>query len=570
MALPSVCREVAADCKISVTPCTEELNVDSTVVFANKPSFDLEFPCGNSRKFSRNMKAIAMLRALALLSISAVCVRATEPYGEQYRPQYHFSPKLNWTNDPCGLVYASGSYHLFFQHNPTGNLWGHMSWGHALSPNLVRWTQLPVAIPEGPDAAIFTGSSVVDVHNSSGLCTRGRACIVSIYTGYVLKSGAQPARQHQNLAVSQDGISWTKYSGNPVLDIQMADFRDPKVFWHAPTGQWIMVVMLPLERKSRIYGSSNLKNWKHLSDFGPAGATGGDWECPDLFQLPVDGAGNKKRWVLKIGLNPGHLAGGSGEQYFIGEFDGVRFRNENSAAEIRWLDYGRDCYCALTFNGEPAQRPTHMIGWMSNWQYARATPTDPWRGSMTLPRSLELRTFHDRLQLIQRPVHELSALRTESFTYQGASAAELNRRLAQWPHRGQAFEITAAINMGASKQIAWKLLEASDEYTLVGYDAAAKQLFVDRTKSAHTAFSAQFPSRTSAPLDLEKKQLKLHIFVDRSSIEVFGGDGQVVLTNLVYPKPDSAGISLKVDGSELESIRVDLWNLRSIWTAQAK
>jgi fructan beta-fructosidase len=271
-------------------------------------------------------------KVLALLITAVVCWFAQERYDERYRPQFHFSPQTNWTNDPCGLVFAFGNYHLFFQHNPFANVWGHMSWGHAVSPDLVHWTPLPVSIPEDAKAAIFTGSSIVDTNNTSELCSQGReACIVSIYTGFTPKTASAPERQTENLAYSQDGRNWTKYAANPVLDLGRSDTRDPKVFWYPPTKRWIMVIVQANDKKIRIFGSRDLKQWQALSEFGPQGGTGGVWECPDLYSLPVEGQPGKTRWILKIGLNPGHIAGGSGEQYFVGQFDGTRFTNDNAS-----------------------------------------------------------------------------------------------------------------------------------------------------------------------------------------------------------------------------------------------
>src|SRR5579884_3607142 len=385
-----------------------------------------------------------MLRAgrsyvYSIALIGAALVSAAEPY----RPLFHFSPKENWTNDPCGLVYAGGKYHLFFQYNPLGNSWGHMSWGHAVSPDLISWTQLPVAIPEENGVMIFTGSSVVDRNNTSGLCEGRTGCIVSIYTGHVAKTKGRAQRQNQNLAFSEDGVTWKKYAGNPVLDLGLADFRDPKVFWHAPSKRWVMVAVLAEQRKATFYASPNLKTWTHLSDFGPAGATGGVWECPDLFALGG-------RWVLKIGLNPGHVAGGSGEQYFVGSFDGVRFHNESGTNEPLWVDYGRDCYCESTWNDDRSGE-VHAIGWMSNWQYAGRAPTSPWRGAMTLPRSLALNANG---RLLQTPVAALRSLRGEAFDYEGGDVEELNRKLEAWPHRSQTFELETTIQPGKARSIA--------------------------------------------------------------------------------------------------------------------
>ncbi|HZU27248.1 MAG TPA: GH32 C-terminal domain-containing protein, partial [Bryobacteraceae bacterium] len=358
-------------------------------------------------------------------------------------------------------------------------------------------------------------------------------------------------RQNQNLAFSEDGVTWKKYAGNPVLDLGLADFRDPKVFWHAPSKRWVMVAVLAEQRKATFYASPNLKTWTHLSDFGPAGATGGVWECPDLFALGG-------RWVLKIGLNPGHVAGGSGEQYFVGSFDGVRFHNESGTNEPLWVDYGRDCYCESTWNDDRSGE-VHAIGWMSNWQYAGRAPTSPWRGAMTLPRSLALNANG---RLLQTPVAALRSVRGEAFDYEGRDVEELNRKLEAWPHRSQTFELEATIQPGTARSIAWKLLAGEREYTLVGFDAAEKRIVVDRMHSAHTDFSPQFPSRTTAPLDIGGGPLALHVFVDRSSIEVFAAGGRVVLTNLVFPNPDSTGISLTVDGGVVDKAHVQVWNLR--------
>ena len=266
-----------------------------------------------------------------------------------------------------------------------------MSWGHAVSPDLLHWKELPVAIPEERDFMIFTGSTVVDRNNSSGFCQGGKPCLVAAYTahrpGSLPEDRKKPQHEAQHLAWSTDRArTFTQYSGNPVLDDKsLADFRDPKVLWHEASRRWVMVVAIPKERKVRFFTSTDLKEWSRTGEFGPAGAVGGDWECPELFELPVDARSSDTRWVLKVGINPGHITGGSGEQYFIGTFDGREFRNENPASTTLWTDYGRDCYCALTFNGLPRGNTATLIGWMNNWQYADKVPTSPWRGQMTLP-----------------------------------------------------------------------------------------------------------------------------------------------------------------------------------------
>jgi sucrose-6-phosphate hydrolase SacC (GH32 family) len=304
------------------------------------------------------------MKMVLLISFALAVALASQiqpAFDQPFRPQYHFSPREHWTNDPNGLVYFEGEYHLFFQYNPFGDEWGHMTWGHAVSNDLFHWTQLPDAIKEENGIMIFTGSAVVDTHNSSGFCLNNKPCLVAIYTGHTPEKDSQPALQTQNLAYSNDrGRTWTKYSGNPVVNLHMSDFRDPKVFWFQPTRRWIMAVSLPNEHKVRFYSSTDLKNWSQLSDFGPAGAVSGQWECPELFKLPLEGESNASRWVLKVGLNPGARLGGSGEQYFVGNFDGKQFTNDNASDTTLWTDYGKDCYCALTFNNLPAQQTPIM------------------------------------------------------------------------------------------------------------------------------------------------------------------------------------------------------------------
>jgi fructan beta-fructosidase len=268
----------------------------------------------------RLMAALAVLSGLGLVAASPAM--ADSLYHEQYRPQFHFTPDRNWMNDPNGLIYYKGRYHLFFQYNPSGNTWGNMSWGHAVSTDLVHWKQLPVAIPQDDNEMIFSGSVVLDRNNTTGFGTRKNPPLVAVYTSAQKASG----KQQQALAYSTDGgTTWTKYDDNPVLDIGSNNFRDPKVFWYAPTGRWLMAVALAEQHKIAFYSSADLKHWTHQSDFGPAGATGGVWECPDLFPLPVDGDAKKTKWVLAVNLNPGGIAGGSGAQYFVGDFNGKKF-----------------------------------------------------------------------------------------------------------------------------------------------------------------------------------------------------------------------------------------------------
>ncbi len=463
-------------------------------------------------------------------------------YNQPYRPQFHFSPQRNWTNDPNGLVYFEGEYHLFYQYNPFGDTWGHMSWGHAVSRDMVHWQELSVALPEENGVMIFTGSAVVDNRNTSGFCVGGKPCMVAVYTGHTPRKGSVPALQTQNLAFSNDrGRTWTKYSGNPVLNLKLSDFRDPDVFWSAESSRWIMAVSLPNDHKIRIYGSPDLKRWENLSEFGPAGTTAGQWECPALFRLLADGDPSKARWVLKVGLNPGSLQGGSGEQYFIGRFNGTQFVNDNPPSLSLWSDYGKDCYCALTFNNLPPSRPVVMLGWMNNWQYADKLPTNPWRGQMTIPRELALKTFPEGIRLVQKPARALTSLRA---------------RPIQNPATGS-FEIQTALQMNGAAEAGWRIAGKDGNYTLIGYDGAKQEVFVDRTHSP-------FPSRTSAPLHLTNDRLNFQILVDRNSIEVFAGDGRVAITNLFFADAPPA-VSFYSNG-KASQLGARMWTLRSIWS----
>ena len=484
-------------------------------------------------------------------------------YDQPYRPQFHFSPREHWTNDPNGLVFFEGEYHLFFQFNPFGDQWGHMTWGHAVSSDLMHWQQLPAAIPEEKGIMIFTGSTVVDEHNTSGFCMGSKPCMVAIYTGHTPKSGSRPTLQTQNLAYSNDrGRTWTKYSANPVLNLNMSDFRDPKVLWSAASSQWVMAVSLPNDHKVRFYGSPDLKHWTKLSEFGPAGATGGQWECPELFEAPIEGSSGTTRWVLKVGLNPGALQGGSGEQYFVGQFDGKQFKNDNAPSLQLWTDYGKDCYCALTFNGLPRGRKPVMIGWMDNWQYAAKLPTNPWRGQMTFPRSLSLRQTTDGLRLVQEPYDGIRKLTGPSLVR--ANVQQGTQIKANSP-KSRTFLLHSEIEVGTAQEIGWRLLSLGTNYTLVGYDVRAQKLFVDRMHSGLVDFSKDFPARIEAPLTLSNGKLQLDILVDRCSIEVFGDRGRITSTNLVFPPEGATGLQTYVNGGASGTITATLSPVQSTW-----
>lgn len=465
-------------------------------------------------------------------------------------------------NDPNGLVYFEGEYHLFFQYNPYGNEWGHMSWGHAISRDLVHWTQLPVAIPEANGIMIFSGSTVVDRDNSSGLCAahgdNGPSCLVAIYTGFNGKT------QNQNLAYSNDhGTTWTKYSGNPIIDLHLPDFRDPKVFWYAPSRKWVMVTALPPQHKVRFFASIDLIHWKTLSDFGPAGAVGGVWECPDLFELPVEGEPGKTRWVLSVNLNPGGVAGGSGDQYFVGRFDGKRFIDTNLRAKALWADYGKDFYASTSFSNMPGDRRV-WIGWLGNWEYAARTPTGSWRGEQSIPRELKLKRLAHGIRLIQQPVADLHVLRTQRFSLEDVSEIVANRRLKSDAVAGTALEIEVEFDPVQSKEFGLNVRTGPSERTTIGVNAKKSLLFVDRSRSGKVSFSPLFPGRQTVPIDLTGGQLiKLHIYLDASSIEVFANGGERVISDLVFPARSSRGLEFYSTDGKARIAKLDVWKLQT-------
>jgi fructan beta-fructosidase len=497
---------------------------------------------------------------------------AAEPYREPWRPQYHFTPAKNWMNDPNGMVYYDGEYHLFYQYNPLGDKWGHMSWGHAVSRDLVHWEHLPVVLREENDVMIFSGSAVVDWKNTSGFGKDGKPPLVAIYTGHYTNKPLQ----NQHLAYSNDrGRTWTKYTGNPVLDIHEKDFRDPKVVWHEPSRRWIMAVAWPVKRKVRFYASPDLKSWTHLSDFGPAGSVEGIWECPDLFPLAI---GGKTKWVLIVNVNPGAPAGGSGCQYFVGDFDGKAFTLDPSYPKKRagqksepalWLDHGPDCYAAVTWSDAPPRDGRRLaLGWMSNWQYANDVPTSPWRNAMTVPRELALRETAGEFQLVQKPVAELERLRGPHHRFPGSTVAEANAWIKRNSLGDGPLEMKIEFTPAAKGSAGVKLFKGKKEETVIELDRERGRIAIDRTRSGNAAFHAKFPSVASAPVAKADGRVRLHVFVDACSVEVFVNDGQPVLTALAFPSKTGRVVELFGPKEGATVAAFDVWPLASSWKTQ--
>jgi len=507
------------------------------------------------------MRVTATLGRGLVLGAGILCLLgAAELYDEPFRLQFHFSPAKNWTNDPNGLVYYKGEYHLFYQYNPFGDTWGHMSWGHAVSADMVHWKHLPVALGEENGEMIFSGSAVVDWHNSSGLCRNPEpadtSCLIAIYTG-------NSDHQSQSIAFSNDrGRTWTKYQGNPVIDLGLRDFRDPKVFWHEPDRRWVMAAALPNEHKVRFFGSADLKRWTALSDFGPAGATGGAWECPDLFPLRVEGG--EMRWVLSVNINPGGIAGGSGNQYFVGRFDGSKFTNDNPASQTLWADYGKDFYASQSYSDIPSPDGRRIwLGWFSNWLYAGKEPTSPWRCAQSIPRVLQLKKLRGGIRLVQQPVAELAQLRGEYLHAGATDVAEANRHLSEF--QSDTYEIDAEFDSGTAGEVGFRLRTGSKEQTLAGCDLKRAEVFIDRTKSGTVNFSGNFAGRHSGPLDLPGHRIKLRIFVDRSSVELFANAGEIVISDRIFPSAGSNGLQIYEQGGKARVVALDVWKLKSAW-----
>lgn len=456
---------------------------------------------------------------------------------EKFRPAYHHTPAYGWMNDPNGMFYKDGVYHLYFQHNPYGSTWGNMNWGHSYSTDLVHWTYAGDAITPDAWGTVFSGSAVVDKDNSAGF---GRNAIVAFYTS--AKPTPWGDAQMQSIAYStDDGKTFEKYPGNPVITSTEKDFRDPHVFRHEATGRWIMI--LAAGQEMRIYSSANLKDWTYESSFGKEyGSHAGVWECPDLFELPVEGT-NEKKWVLVCNINPGGPFGGSATQYFTGTFDGHKFTCDTKPEVTKWMDYGKDHYATVSFDNAPDGRRV-MIAWMSNWQYANQVPTVQFRSANAIARDVYL--FRDKgVDYVgSRPVAEMTALRGDAVVSKKATLGELSvKKMFKTPSGAYEIDLAMAPQDGATVKL--MLSNQKGEYVTVVYDGNMGTLSFDRRQGGDNKFSELFPAVTTAPV--HGKLTSLRVFVDKSSVEVFGNDGRAVMTNLVFPSEPYNSLTLGSD-----------------------
>ncbi|GAA0516964.1 hypothetical protein GCM10011581_21020 [Saccharopolyspora subtropica] len=481
--------------------------------------------------------------ALAPLPTSAAATKTV--YDEPHRGQFHFSPAENWMNDPNGLVYYDGEWHLFYQYHPDGEVWGPMHWGHAVSTDLVHWRELPIALAPDDKGHIFSGSAVVDANNTSGFFAPGTGGLVAAFTYHDPVTG----RESQAIAYSSDrGRTWTKYEGNPVIPNNGAkDFRDPKVFWYEPQQKWVMIVA---GGQVEFYSSKNLREWTHESTLD-----GVFTECPDLFPIRV---GDRTRWVLSHG----------GTHYTVGDFDGHRF---TPSQPTRQVDFGRDFYAAQSWDGAPDGR-RYWLGWMSNWAYAEQVPTaPPWRGQMTEARTVNLIPDPARpgeFSLAQQPVPQLTEqLGGEPATITDTPIPPKGNLLAG--QRGTSYEIRAVVDVGNAQEVGFDVRTGSGARTRISYSTARQELSLDRRESGDVDFSPEFPAVTAAPLPLPADRLlDLRILVDRSSVEVFAEDGTVVFTDQVFPRPHSDGMAVFATGGRAVVKSLTVTPLRSAWPRQ--
>ena len=447
---------------------------------------------------------------------------------EQFRPVYHHTPLYGWMNDPNGMVYQDGVWHLFYQYNPFGSQWENMNWGHSTSRDLIHWEAQPIALEPDALGSIFSGSCVIDKDNTAGF---GAGAMIAMYT-----SAGQ--NQSQSIAYSTDGgKTFTTYAGNPVITQDAPDFRDPKVFWFEQTKRWIVV--LAVGQEVQFYSSPNLKDWTYESSFGREyGNHDGVWECPDLLPMTLNAKlsnSTSKKWVLLLNINPGGPFGGSATQYFVGQFDGHKFTCEDAPSETKWMDYGKDHYATVTFSNAPDNR-TVAIAWMSNWQYANQVPTQQFRSANSIPRDLHLMQLDGETYLVSTPSKEMLDMRGKAVKKGSASNKIVKNLLKQ---NDGAYEITATLDMQKDGQAQVTLFNNKGEEAVIGFDTAKKEYYFDRTKSGLTSFSDDFACVTRAPLpDADTYQLR--IFVDKASIEVFidpgfGHSGVFPMTSLVFP-----------------------------------
>jgi fructan beta-fructosidase len=494
-------------------------------------------------------------RVLTLLLVFVVGVNfhchAQSNYQEPYRPQFHFTPAAHWMNDPNGLIYFNGKYHLFYQYYPEATVWGPMHWGHAVSTDLLHWKHLPIALYPDSLGWIFSGSAIIDSENTAGFGKNAMIAIFTYHNDEIWQHGDKKP-QSQGIAYSLDeGLTWTKYTQNPVLKHSgEQDFRDPKVFWHKDSSKWIMT--LATGDRIKLFSSSNLKNWQFESEFKPEEKTElGVWECPDLFQMEDEKSGAKK-WILIVNHGDKAPNGGSGGRYFVGDFDGKTFTKTQDPI---WLDYGTDFYAAVTFSNLPSNRHV-LLGWMSNWQYAVKVPTDLWRSAMTLPRELKLISSNGTYVLNQSIVSEFNSISQPYFEKASITndfSKEYNLQNSQI-----SFDVDAKDNQQFQLAFSNKL---GEEFVITFENGLLK---TNRLKSGKVDFSDSFAAKIQE-FQLTDKLKNISLIIDQSSVEILVNDGAYSMTNLFFPTEGYARFTISnLNNTKITNLKIN--TLESVWS----
>jgi fructan beta-fructosidase len=498
---------------------------------------------------------------IAISSSETISPDSTTSYKEPFRPQFHFSPEKKWMNDPNGMVFYKGTYHLFYQYFPGDIVWGPMHWGHATSKDLIHWKHHKIALFPDKLGLIFSGSAVIDINNTSGLGTIENPPMIAIFTYHnmEIENAGKINTQSQGLAYSLDeGETWTKYKGNPIIKNKiLKDFRDPKVFWNSETKLWNLTLVAG--DHAQFYTSKNLIDWTYMSQFGKnIGAHGGVWECPDLFKLKVENS-TAEKWVLLISINPGAPNGGSGTQYFIGDYDGKTFKTNQK--DIKWVDYGTDNYAGVTYNDAPNNERI-FIGWMSNWLYARNTPTKNWRSAMTLPRKLSLEKIGDNYVLKNSPIQQLKSIVRTEYSKE-LLTIEANKKIVfEYNHLNQ-----SQIDFKAfAKNLKLTFSNEVNDSLVLVYDHKMNTFSIDRTHSGLVNFEDHFGKsihKTETP-NLTTATLEYQIILDWSSIEIFLNGGVYSFTEQIFPNKPYTKLSIQSDENQ-EIKNLNISKIKGIW-----
>ena len=487
-------------------------------------------------------------------------VENSDYYKEQYRNQYHFSPEANWMNDPNGMVFLDGEYHLFYQYYPDSTVWGPMHWAHAVSEDLVHWEHLPIAIYPDSLGYIFSGSAVIDHDNTAGF---GDDAMIAIYTYHDIegeRSGTSKTFQYQAIAYSLDkGRTFTKYEGNPVIpNPGIKDFRDPKVIWDEKNNQWVLV--LAAYDKAMFYTSPDLKAWTMVSEFGIVGDTR-LWECPDLFPIKVKDS-KEIKWVLVTSIQKEGPNGGTATSYFVGDWDGKKFIGD--ANQQQWLDYGTDNYAAVSWANPPSpDDEIPMIGWMSNWQYAQVVPSAKWRSAMTLARTISLHKEGDHYSLRSMPVKQMGKLVGKTYTI-SPKTYSISEIISKESLNGQA-RIDLKLSFSDAKNITFKFSNDNGEFTLFGFDVDSQEYFIDRTNAGRSDFSSDFGKKHTAPVEYVNSELELIVYLDHACIEMFADQGRTVMTDIVFPTEPYTKLEIMPLEGSIEILEGSISELTGIW-----